>query len=108
MVESLGKVCCGPANPREAQITAAWPTPAELCSALFSILKGKRARSAGSAAASPTPGKDPAATTIAAAGPEVANIYTSISVPMHIYLQLHIKYLYEYIPYELYTYIYMS
>ena len=89
---------------KSLQRARAWPTPAELCSALFSILKGKRAGSAGSAAASLTPGTNPEATTIAAASPGVA----SISVPMHIYLQLHIKYLYEYIPYELYTYIYMS
>ena len=66
------------------QHAGAWPTPAELCSALFSILKGKRAGSAGSAAASPTPGTDPAAAPIPAIGPGAANIYIvllSVAVP---------------------------
>ena len=72
LVEYLGKVCCRPGNPKEAQITAVCQGLAhttELCSALFSILKGKRAGSADSAAASPTPGTDPAAAPILAIGP---------------------------------------
>jgi len=60
---------------KSLQRARAWPTPAELCSALFSILKGKRARSADSTAASPTPGTDPAAAPVLDTGPGVANIY---------------------------------
>ena len=92
---------------KSLQCARAWPTPPELCSALFSIHKGKRARSAGSAAASPTPGTDPAAAPIPATSLVVANTYTSMLVPTHIYLHLHILYICEYKPYILYMHVYI-